>query len=336
MLWLALVLAAHLNASDRTDVVHLKNGDKLTGEIRLVANGILQFKTDYGSGRFDIYWDQIERIETNKVIAVELSDGMRQRGQMETKPSDEMVIKDREGNELVFDLADVAWMHEGTPGFLGHFDGSLSVGYSLTKSNNTQQFTLSGDLLYNADKYSVSSGLSMLFSSQTDTTPTQRYQGDLSYKHLLGARWYALGGFDALHSDELELDLRTTLGGGIGRYLKRNYNYDFSVAGGAVWDWENYSDPGIPDQNTPEAIASAQFNAYNLIGDNLNLTNEIKFFKSMTDASRTRIDLSSEVRWSLPRHLFFNIQLQDNFDSSPTGTAPKNDYLFSTGFGWQP
>lgn len=255
---------------------------------------------------------------------------------METKPSGEMVVEDMGGKEVTFRMPEVAWMHEGASGFSGHFDGSLDVGYSLTKSNSTQQLALNGNLLYNAEKYSAASSLGMLFNGQNNADTTQRYQGDLTVKRNLGARWFALGGFDALHSDELQLDLRSTLWGGVGRYLKRDHQYAFSMGGGAVWNREIYSSTEIPDQNSPEAIAIAQFDVYNLLGNNLNLINQIAFFKSMTRGSRTRLDLNLEVQWYLPKHFYFNIRFADNFDSSPVGDTPRNDFLFSTGFGWKP
>jgi len=330
------LLAIPGQAGGRTDVIYMKNGDKLTGEIRLVANGMLQFKTDYGSGRFNIFWDEIERIETTEVISVELSSGERIRGLMVTSPSGEMEVKDQNGNSATFELPEVAWMHEGGAGFLGRFDGNMDLGYSLAKSNSTQQFTLNGSLMYNADRYTSTASVGVLFSSQDGASTTQRYQGALTVRRLIGDKWFALGGFDALHSDELELDLRSTLGGGIGRYLRRDYQYQFSVGGGGVWNREIYFNPEIPNQNSPEAVAIADFNVYNLVGNNLNLINELKFYKSLSRGSRTRLDLHMEVQWSLPKHLYYNITFADNFDSSPIGRTPGNDFVFSTGFGWSP
>ena len=46
-------------------ILVLKNGDRLTGEIRQMNSGILDFKCDYGDNHFKIYWDQIKYLESN-------------------------------------------------------------------------------------------------------------------------------------------------------------------------------------------------------------------------------------------------------------------------------
>lgn len=227
-------------------------------------------------------------------------------------------------------------MHEGERGFLGHFDGSLDVGYSLTKSNSTQQFSLNGTLIYNAEKYEVDTSLNALFTSQTNASNTERYQGGAYLHRVQRGKWYAYGGAGFLHSDELQLDLRSVVVGGISRYLRRDSKHSIGIGGGAGWNREVYFDPDIGNQNSPEPLFAAQWDAYNLLGDNLNLINELVVYKSLTQGNRTRIDLDVEFRYSLPKHFYLNFQFSDNFDSSPIGNTPRNDFVFSTGFGYSP
>ncbi len=45
------------------------------------------------------------------------------------------------------------------------------------------------------------------------------------------------------------------------------------------------------------------------------------------------MNLSTDLRWELISDLYFNLGFTDNFDSSPVGATPKNDYAFTTSVG---
>ena len=287
-------------ASDRTDIIVLKNGDRLTGAIRHVGEGILELKCNHGSGRYKVYWDQVERIESKKVVSVELSSGARIRGSLSHKPDfpEEHIVRDEQGREADFTLPEIVVMHEGQRGFWGHFDGSLDIGYTLTKSNNTQQLSLNGNLIYNADKYVANGSVSTLFSSQTGASNTERYQGDAYLFRILRGNWFVYGGAGFLHSDELQLDLRSVVVGGAGRFLRRDSKHSIGISGGAAWNREVYFNPDTGNQNTPEVLFSAQWNAYNLLGDDLNLINELVVYKSLSQGNRTRFDADIELRYT--------------------------------------
>ena len=325
-------------ASDRTDIIILKNGDRLTGSIRKVGQGILELKCDHGNGRYRIYWDQVERIESKKVVSVELSSGTRVRGSLSHEPNspEEHIVQGTGGEEVRFRLPEVAMMHEGERGFWGHFDGNFGAGYTLAKANDTQQFSLNGGVNYYADKFVANGSLDALFSSQKGASNTERYHGAAYLYRVLKGNWFVYGGADFLHSDELQLDLRSVALGGAGRFLRRDSKHSIGISGGAGWNREVYFNPVIGNQNTPEALFAGRWNVYNLLDDNLNMINGLAVYKSLSQGSRTRFDLDSELRWGLPKHLYFNVKFANNYDSSPLGKTPKNDFVFSTGFGYAP
>ena len=55
---LALSVGATTHAQGRTDVVTLPNGDRITGEIKRLERGRLEFKTD-DAGTLYLEWDKI-------------------------------------------------------------------------------------------------------------------------------------------------------------------------------------------------------------------------------------------------------------------------------------
>ena len=65
--------------AQKTDVVTLLNGDKITGEIKDLNRGVLEFSTD-DAGTIDIEWDKIGTVEAKRSFEVETSDGRRMLG----------------------------------------------------------------------------------------------------------------------------------------------------------------------------------------------------------------------------------------------------------------
>ncbi|HTC41821.1 MAG TPA: hypothetical protein VK703_09625 [Candidatus Acidoferrales bacterium] len=59
----------------RQDTVIMKNGDRLTGEVKRLEQGILYIETDYFSGSVGVDWLQVEKVENKATFQIALSDG---------------------------------------------------------------------------------------------------------------------------------------------------------------------------------------------------------------------------------------------------------------------
>ena len=70
------LLAAPALAADKTDIVVLINGDRITGEIKEMTYGQLKVKTE-DIGTLYIEWEKIASITTNQELQVEMADGRR-------------------------------------------------------------------------------------------------------------------------------------------------------------------------------------------------------------------------------------------------------------------
>ena len=70
----ALVCTTLLEARDKTDIVSLKNGDRVTGEIKELQRGKLTVKTN-SMGTVSIEWKDVIDVESPYEFSVELEDG---------------------------------------------------------------------------------------------------------------------------------------------------------------------------------------------------------------------------------------------------------------------
>src|SRR6185295_955646 len=68
-----LVLTALAKNVD--DVVVLKNGDRMTGEIKGLQSGELRIKSDYMAEAVRLDWSKVERLESKSTFMIWLVDG---------------------------------------------------------------------------------------------------------------------------------------------------------------------------------------------------------------------------------------------------------------------
>lgn len=73
---LVLLSVARPAWAQRTDVVVLVNGDRITGEIVKLDRGQLQFKTD-NEGTIYVEWDKVIGVDAARQFEVATSDGRR-------------------------------------------------------------------------------------------------------------------------------------------------------------------------------------------------------------------------------------------------------------------
>lgn len=76
-LFSVVVVAPCIAKVKRHDTVIMKNGDRLTGEVKRLEQGVLYIETDYFSGSVGVDWLQVEKVESKATFQIVLSDGKR-------------------------------------------------------------------------------------------------------------------------------------------------------------------------------------------------------------------------------------------------------------------
>src|SRR5215813_9496875 len=78
IVWLVILfftLVCSTYAKNDDDVVILKNGDRITGEIKGLQRGEFKIKADYMAEAVRLDWARIERIESKSTFIISLVDG---------------------------------------------------------------------------------------------------------------------------------------------------------------------------------------------------------------------------------------------------------------------
>ena len=313
-----------------TDVVTLTNGDKLVGEIKGVDKDVLTIETDYSDSDFKIEWEKVASIESTRLFLVETFDGQRLSGSLKADPAQKMVVQ--VGTTTV-KLADVSLLQPFERSFWARFDMGLDFGYSMTRANSAKQLSLGTNLSYRDEQHADSLFANVFRNSQENAPETQRWEIGNDFRRLLGTRWYINTTQDFLNTEEQGLDLRTTIGGGGGRYLMRSSSQHLALGGGLAWTNEDYTDPTLATKNSAEAYLGTEFMTEKLkITD---LITRFTYYPSLTISDRYRLSFRFDLDFNLPGDWYLRFGLFDNYDSLPPTGFSKNDYGWSNAFGFK-
>src|SRR6201982_3988294 len=88
LLALALLFPVQLYARDKTDVMVMTNGDRMTCEVKGLSAGVLYVSFDYIDGTASVNWSKVARLESNQLFVVKTETGEVYTGTLRTPESE--------------------------------------------------------------------------------------------------------------------------------------------------------------------------------------------------------------------------------------------------------
>lgn len=328
---------AHLCARPSTDVLILKNGDKLTCEIKKLDHGYLNVGLDYVDGTVQVDWTKIARIQSSQLFVITDQKGTVFVGPLSSakRESDGVPFVTIKTGESIASIpkADVTAIRQTETRFWRNLHGAVSVGSNFTKSNDQSQFSASASASYIKPYWSASSDFQSAFNGSRSASSNLRRDLNLSAMRLLNRKNYFVSGIgNFLRSDEQQLDLRTTLGGGLGKLLLSEDRTRFYVLGGAVWTREHYATTTSPFFNSAEGLVGAKLEYFRFKTTNYYIS--ASAFPSMSEPGRIRFDGNTGVKYEIVKDLYLNFTFYVNYDSQPPRATTKSDYGGMSSLGW--
>ena len=331
------LLATQVSFSQK-DTLVMKSNEKVMGEIKQFDNGVIQIETAFSDKDFQVEYDKVIYIHTARHFLIITTKGDRFYGSIKSERNDtsKVVIEEKTGGQVEVNLKDIVFFQEIEDSFWQRLEVELSVGYTLTKANNNNQFSGNFDLGYLSDKtkYNLYFGMIRSFQESDDFTSTiTRTNGGFIYRRFIVRDWFMLLNADLLESSEQKLAMRSNIKGGVGYYLVKNLKMNLGIAGGLAWTYEDYIDLVNDSRNSAEAFVAAEFIIFDL-GD-LELGTKCFAYPSLTEAGRFRTDFNINVKYDFPLDFFIKLNYTLNYDNQPAIGAPKSDYVFQTTLGWE-
>ena len=333
-----LSLAGHAFAEEKTDIVYLKNGDRITGEVKNLFRGKLAFDTDH-MGVVNIEWDDIKEIVSVTGQTVELTNGQRLFGPL-TKPEniDVLVINTGSGPVGV-KTDDVYRMYPVESGFWDRLDLSANLGFSWDKGSNVGKYSIGADAVYrrteSLSRVNFTSEITTVDQGEEKkTTSTTRTVLGINHMIFKQDKRFLVYFGNIEENDELGIDLRTLAGAGYGYIPIRSQNSWFSLAAGLDINHELPSE-GSAETNL-EAAALLNYEYYKYDNPERTLVLNLTIFPSITDFGRWRATFNTNFRIELVEDFFWKLDFYATLDSDPISEdGASSDYGVISSFGYK-
>ena len=317
----------------KTDVVLLVNGNTITGEIKSLDFGSLRYSTD-SMGTVSIDWEDIVSITTKQTLQVEVSDGTRYFGTLDSS-DDRFAIKVQTMvGEVDLHTSKIVRMVpiDAEETFFERLEGSFSLGFDSERASDVTTLRTTADLAYRTRRYLVGLQATVNNTTQAEDDTKNRTNIRGNYQRFRGDRWFTdwFGGWE--RHDELGIQSRVSGGGALGRFLVQTNRNQLSLTGGLNITSTDFTGDD-PSSETVEGRIQVRYLHRNLDPE-ASVTFTTNIFPLLEDLSQYRAESELIFRREFVEDLFFDVTLSHSYTTSPPTGAEKADYTLTTSIGY--
>lgn len=327
----ALLLSAGAWA-DKTDVVYLVNGDRLTGEVKGLERGKLEFSTDH-MGTVYIEWGDIREVVSSTGQAVELTNGQRFYGPLSKSDNQDMVLVNTEQGAVGVSTEDVMTMYPVESSLWDRLDLYVDLGFSWDKGSAVGKYELGADAMYRDPRFITRASFGTEVTTQEGRDDTSRTTFDV--QHL---RFHPKNRFHALFgnlesNDELGIDLRTLVGAGYGTMPVRTQRSRLSIGAGLAVNHEIPVDGN--EETNLEGVGMFTYDYFKYTDPERSWATNLWLFPNLSDWGRWRASFTTDFRLELVSDFFWKLGAYASYDSDPISVdASGSDYGISSSLGY--
>jgi hypothetical protein len=326
-------LGATLSAQ-KTDIVVLANGDRITGEIERLERGRLEFSTD-DAGTLYLEWDKLASIvATSRVFDVFRTDGQRYLGSLGKGAPDRSIAVVETVGTTILSTSEVTQIFPIGSSFWKKLDGAIDLGYSYTKSSGVSQLNFNSDTVFRRPGFQARLSASLTQTETEDgSNDDDRGAIEASYLRYVGGRWFLGAAATFERNESLGLELRSQIGGAVGPRLVDSNRAQAFIAAGAVVNTEQGTD--VSTTGNLEALLQFTSSYYVYDTPKTNFDLSFQYYPSLSSFGRQRIQFDTGLRREIIKDFTISVNVYDTFDSEPPNPEfDRNDVGVVLSVGW--
>jgi putative salt-induced outer membrane protein YdiY len=310
------------------DEVFLVNGDRLTGQVLNMEDGILTIQTDYG-GEMKIKWEHVQRVNTSQPITVKVP------GHSNGIVSDFLIggYDFLEVTALSPDdpvpLADIKTINIGAVRYRGNF----SLGGNSTSGNtSTKAVNAAGRLTVRADRHRVFAESKYNYGEAEGRLTARNWMGQVKYDYFISKKVF-LDAFGLWEKDTFQnLQFRNTLGAGLGYQFLDTGRTTLSTSVGLGYVSEHFTNS--PQTQTPSSRWGVRFE-HAVIPGRLTVFHKQDGFYDLGGGNAVRLLADQGVRVFVYKNFYFNLEYDLRLNTQPAPGRQKLDEAFIFGIGYE-
>lgn len=325
------------------DVVTLKDGGVLYGEIIEMSGGVLYINTAAAADNIvKIKWANVSKLAINHPIPFHLKEGTVLIGTATEGPNGTINVRAEPLKETVEITMDsiTALNPIIQPPVI--YSGTLTGGYTQTTGNShLKNASLLGDFVARSEQLRLSLNGRYVYGDNDNTLNARNARGTIKMDFFITKRlfWFASAFFESDHFQDIKL--RTALSSGPGYQIIDRGDYDspwlkdmtlYAEAGLAYFD-EDFTT--APDQSSFRGRWSVKLN-WPILDDRVTFYHFDEFYPSLQNTKNYYLTMDNGVRFKLFAGFVSGIQVTTRYNSNPaSGTGDTdNMYLVTLGYSF--
>ena len=327
-----LFLLHLLSGITAADEVHLKNGDRFTGEVKSLEEDKLVLVTSY-AGEIAIAWSEVAALRTDKPIKVVLTDESVVEGISQPGEEKEMnLLTEKIEGGVSFRLADVKSINPKPPESPVKISARANVGVDVKKGNtDTESYHFDGAFTARTEENRYRLSFETNNEKSFGLKTAKNWLGAINYDHFLSQKWFLYGNA-SFESDQFkDLNLRSVLGVGSGyQFIETPAT---KLSGEAGYSYAN-EDHVLDEDNSYPAGRLAFVIEKSLFDERVIFFHNDEALVNLEDADD--ITIRTQTGFRFPFYSRFNMTIQYNWDwdKVPATGQEKTDerYLVTLGY----
>lgn len=308
------------------DVVYMRNGDRITGDIKRVWDDELFLETPYAD-EFPISLDAVARIESDEDLEIELRDHSEVTGRFATDSAGGMILV-TEADTRPFSPMDIEELTEPEDRF--DWDARSDFSYRATRGNTeTSNFLWQalGGVKIGDHRHRVDFRFDRI--DQDGLTTKEQYRANYVYSWFFSDSWFLASGIGYERDPIRELTYRYTPGVGLGYQFFDDAYRQFEVSVSAVGVREKLA--GI----TEDSSAARWDLRYrrDVLGGDLEFFHNHRLWVYLTGRTNKVVDTSTGIRWDVWGDIYMNAQIDWDWESDPAAGNEQEDITYALGIG---
>ncbi len=313
-------------ASAIADVVYLKNGDRVTGEIKEIWDDNISIEPEY-SDEFDIEFDHIAYVQSDKAMEVELFDGTKGAYLIEKSEAAGKIRLTSSYESIEVAISEVKKTEK-----IEQFDwkANLDLSSNFSRGNTDSQSTnvqwkgnmKTGDHRFNTDL--------AISREELDGERTRaRDRLNAGYNYLYHEDWFLAVNLTAERDPIAQLDHRLSLSPALGYDVFDDADrvLNFSLGAG-------YASESNDGEDTSSTNIDWRLNfLWGFMNDDLELFHNHNIYRNVSGRKNTVFNSQTGIRYDITDDIYLNVQANYDYDSDPAEGSENDDLIFLIGAG---
>jgi len=318
------LLSAHPVLAD--DVI-VANGDSLSGKIIGLSNNILTLKTGY-SEPIKIKFDSVRQINSSEPVEIHLTGGEVLKGRITTGESGQILVAGGEGrDEVTVAMANIAALNP-PPKKPVTWQGNVTLGGNL-QSGNSETMNIAASLSAVRRSEKDRFVLSLLYNRAEDDgeKTAENIFSQLKYDYFLSQKWYLYLNIDMLSDEFNDINLRTTVGPGVGYQIWEADDKSLSLEAGVSYTSEDLDE----GKDTSWLSARAGVNYMQKLIDRVLFTDQFVIYPDLEDTGEYLLRNEAAIVTDIGAKLAFKLSNIWERDSAPDPGLEEDDLTWILG-----